>query len=390
MRLPLPRVHCELAPVLINRTAVYKMCRAVPRALAQRGFNVTCSALLAKLPPDSALPSTAWNRRLFDYSRRWLHWAIRRPKLFDKTRRLSGLATALRASKSLPLFFDPLYLLFYGEPERGVVLVYDITTVTEPSWHGETVSRLYARAFQLLARSPCHVVASCENTADQLRVNYGIAPSRLTVLHLGLFDLPEPAFNPRLSTFGPKIEDRRSKIEEQFLLFVGQMEPRKNVPGLIQAYARSELYESHGLRLRIIGSVPGDDHPGVQLARATPGVDLMGFVGEDELASSYATCFAFVYPSFCEGFGLPLLEAMHRGCVCLSTCTGASPEVAGDAALFVNPYSVADIADGLNRLAGLDQSERERLSTRARRRAGQFTWPKFYDGLARVLIKAAA
>jgi hypothetical protein len=120
---PIPRVHCEIAPVLINRTAVYKMCRAVPTALIERGLDVTCSALLARVSPETAEPQTKWNAKLFEFSRRWLHWAVRRPKFFDHTRRLSGLVPAWRAGRRLKLFFDPLYLLFYGTPQHGVVLV---------------------------------------------------------------------------------------------------------------------------------------------------------------------------------------------------------------------------------------------------------------------------
>jgi glycosyltransferase involved in cell wall biosynthesis len=354
------------------------MCQAIPGALVERGFEVRCSALLARLRLDTIQPGTAWDRRLFDYSLRWLQWAVRRPKLFDKTRRLWGLAPTLRSAGALPLFLDPLYVLFYGAPQQGVVLIYDITTVCEPSWHGETVARLYAHAFELLARSRCHLVASCANTADQLRVNYGIAPSRLDVLHLGLFDFPKPS------------PAQLRKRVEPFFLFVGQMEPRKNVEGLIRGYRASGLYESRGIRLRIIGSLPGEKHAGMQLARATPGVDLLGFQEESELAAAYEKCLAFVYPSFCEGFGLPLLEAMHRGCVCLSTCTGASPEVAKDAAIYVNPYSTAEIAEGLRKVAALEGDQRARLARRARQIAKEFTWPKFYDGLARVLVQAAA
>src|SRR5262249_35232608 len=132
------------------------------------------------------------------------------------------------------------------------------------------------------------------------------------------------------------------------------------------------------------------EHPVLTLARETPGVDLCGFVGEDDLAAAYRDCLAFVYPSFCEGFGLPLLEAMHRGAVCLSTRCGASPEIAGDAALYVNPYSPADIAAGLRQVAGLSGGERQHLADRARDRSRLFSWTSFYDGLARVLRKQAA
>lgn len=381
MRMPTgwsPRIHCELAPVLINRTAVYKMCRIIPVALTERGFRVSSGALLARIGQASCEPESRWQRMLFDRSRRWLYWAIGRPLVFDYSRRLTGLAPRWRARGALTLYMDPLYILFHGAPDSGVVIVYDITTVSEGGWHGDTVGRLYARAFELLARSSCHIVASCENTADQLRVNWGIAPSRLTVLPLGLFTMPEA-----VSTTG-------SALEAPFLLFVGQMEPRKNVPGLIKAFVASELHSRRGIRLRIIGSLPPEDHPDVRLARATPGVDLLGFVDEAELSSSYAKCLAFVYPSFCEGFGLPLLEAMHRGCVCLSTTMGASPEIAGDAALYVSPFSTGEIARGLQQVVDLTAPERQRLSERARQRAEFFSWSRFHDGLADVLRRQAA
>src|SRR3989442_13696262 len=87
----LPRVHCELGPVLINRTAVYKMCKAVPGELARRGLRVSCSALLARLAPDKTEPPNPWEHRLFRFSERWLHWAITRPGLFSRTHFATGI-----------------------------------------------------------------------------------------------------------------------------------------------------------------------------------------------------------------------------------------------------------------------------------------------------------
>jgi glycosyltransferase involved in cell wall biosynthesis len=353
------------------------MCRAVPGELAQRGFRVTSSALLARVAAGTAEPTSPFEQRLFARSQRWLHWAIGRPRLFDAVRRLTGVPLGLRFARGVRLFLDPLYVLFYGAPDRGVVLNYDITTVSDPHWHHPGVAKLYAVAFEHLARSRCHIVTSCANTADQMRVNWGVAPSRLTVLPLGLFSFPKPAQKP-------------AGRAEPFLLFVGSLEPRKNVDGLIRAFAASRLHETHGVRLRVIGSVPGDDHPSVVLARSTPGVDLCGFVDDNELSAAYENCLAFVYPSFCEGFGLPLLEAMQRGSVCLSTVTGASPEIAGDAALYVNPYAPPEIAARLREIVELPGARRRELSARARERARQFAWSHFYDGLARVLRAQAA
>jgi glycosyltransferase involved in cell wall biosynthesis len=76
---------------------------------------------------------------------------------------------------------------------------------------------------------------------------------------------------------------------------------------------------------------------------------------------------------------------MHHGCVCLATATGSSPEVGGDAVLYVNPHSVADIARALRRLVELSPKERQRIAEQARKRSAQFTWTRFHDGLAEVL-----
>jgi glycosyltransferase involved in cell wall biosynthesis len=368
-------VHCELAPILVNRTAVYKMCRQAPGELMQRGFEVSCSALLARLSPDDAEPTNRIERHLYERSRRWLMWAIRKPGWFGRTHRLAGQMTRWRHGCGTLLSLDPLYPLFHGAPDRGVAISYDITPITDPHWHPDGVGYLYELAYAHLARSRMHIVASCQNTADQLRDRWSIPLSRLTVLPLGLFPLPE-------------VPETCAEKSLPFLLFVGTVEPRKNVSGLIRAYADSGLFAEHGIRLRLIGLKNGDDHPIMIQARATPGVDLAGFVSDGELAAAYRQCLAFVYPSFCEGFGLPLLEAMHRGCLCLSTNTGASPEVAGEAALYVNPYDPADIVQGLRRLVALPDPDADTLRKKAKERATHFTWKRFYDGLAEVLREA--
>lgn len=380
MATELPRIHCELAPILVNRTAVYKMCRQVPAELQRRGFRVDCSALLARLDPASTEPRNRLEHQLLERSRRWLMWAIRRPNLFRRTHRLLGLMQRWRHGRGTLLSLDPLYPLFYGAPDHGVVIAYDITPITDPVWHPPGVGFLYELAYGHLARSRFHIVASCRNTADQLRLRWGVPPSRVTVLPLGLFTSPDAAGGDNPNT--PK--------DAPFFLFVGTVEPRKNVAGLIQAYAESNLFARRGIRLRLIGMKQGDGHPIMRLARATPGVDIAGFASDSELAAAYRNCLAFVYPSFCEGFGLPLLEAMHHGCLCLSTITGASPEVAGDAAVYVNPYDLRDIQAGLHRVSSLSAEAANDLKRRASDRSRAFTWTRFYDGLSKILRAVAA
>jgi len=372
-----PRVHLELGPVLVNRTAVYQICRAAPRELTARGFDVACSALTARVNLD-AEPETPRERRRFARSERWLRGAGRNPAWFLKSRHLKGLYTRLRHARGLSVFFDPLYPLFFGGLDRGVVLAYDASPATDPDWHPPGVGHLYNAAFRFLARGRFHVVCSSRNTADHLRVNWGFAPSQLTVLPLGNFP-PE----------APEVPAGKYP-DAPFLLFVGSLDERKNVANLVHAYHQAGLLASHGLRLRLIGYSHDDMHPIRRAIDHVPGVDLAGFTSAGEIAASYPDCFAFVYPSRLEGFGLPLLEAMSHGCLCLSTICGASPEVSGDAAVYVNPYDFSDMVRGLRRLVEMPADERRRLQEAAGRRAATFTWSRFYDGLADVLRKVAA
>jgi glycosyltransferase involved in cell wall biosynthesis len=372
-----PRLHLELGPVLVNRTAVYRMCRAAPRELAARGFEVASSALVARLNAD-AEPADRDERRWFRRSERWLRGAGANPAWFLKTRHLTGLVPRLRHARGLSVFFDPVYPLFFGGLDRGVVLAYDASTVTDPDWHPPGVGLVYGVAFRFLARSRFHIVCSSQNTADHLRANWGFAPSRLTVLPLGLFAQDVPAVPSGKYPDAP------------FFLFVGSLDARKNVAGLVHAYRASGLFETRGIRLRLIGYSHDEFHPIRKVADHTPGVDVGGFATPGEMAASYRDCLAFVYPSMLEGFGLPLLEAMHHGCLCLSTICGASPEVSGEAAVYVNPYDLRDVVRGLLRLADMSGPERERFRQAARARAALFTWSRFYDGLADVLRKEAA
>jgi glycosyltransferase involved in cell wall biosynthesis len=373
----LSRLHLELGPVLVNRTAVYQMCRAAPRELVARGFEVSSSALVARLNVD-AEPINRDEQRWFRRSERWLRGAGANPAWFLKTRHLTGLVPRLRHARGLSVFFDPVYPLFFGGLDRGVVLAYDTSPVTDPDWHPSGVGLLYGVAFRFLARSRFHIVCCSQNTADHMRANWGFAPSRLSVLPLGLFTPESP------ETPVGKYPDA------PYLLFVGSLDARKNVAGLVHAYRASGLFESRGIRLRLIGYSHDEFHPIRKVTDRTPGVDVGGFTSAGEMAASYRNCLAFVYPSLLEGFGLPLLEAMHHGCLCLSTICGASPEVSGDAAIYVNPYDLRDVVRGLRCLADMPAAERNRLRQAARTRAALFTWSRFYDGLSDVLRNVAA
>lgn len=162
---------------------------------------------------------------------------------------------------------------------------------------------------------------------------------------------------------------KRLELPEQFVLATGTLEPRKNLPRLIEAHGRA----AGAPQLLIAGP------PGWELERALEGAHgrarLLGYVSDEDLAALYRLCTVFAYPSLYEGFGLPLAEAMRCGAACLTSNTSSLPEVGGETVVYCDPLSVDSIADGLERLLR-DDSLRADLGTRAGERARTFTWER--------------
>ncbi len=166
-------------------------------------------------------------------------------------------------------------------------------------------------------------------------------------------------------------------VPDSYYLFVGTLEPRKNLPRLLRAYARLKDDEAIPPLLLVGGSGWGSlDLPALISALGLEGrVELRGHVSDAELQSLYAGARCLLMPSLYEGFGLPVLEAMQHGVPAILSSTSSLPEVAGDAGLLVNPYSEAEIAAAIQRLSHEPDLHTE-LAVRASQRAQQFSWQR--------------
>ena len=182
----------------------------------------------------------------------------------------------------------------------------------------------------------------------------------------------------------PQRGEGSDPVARPYVLSVGTLEPRKNLDGLVAAWALlpEELRRSHTLAL--VGP------PGWEIERvlapiraSADDVRLVGYVSDEQLAALYAGCEAFCYPSLYEGFGLPVLEAMQHGAAVVTSNSSSLPEVGGDAVAYVDPRSPGDIARVLERLLRAPE-ERARLGAAARQRAAQFSW----DATARQTLDA--
>ena len=181
-----------------------------------------------------------------------------------------------------------------------------------------------------------------------------------------------------------------SQAPRPFGLFVGTVEPRKNLERLLKAFANIKDEVEHDLHL--VGGT-GWRMPKPSALIGANGLEsrvrLLGALEDDDLLRQYAGCDFVAMPSLYEGFGLPIIEAMAFGKPVLTGNTSAMPEVAGDAGLFVDPTSTEDIARGLKRMM-TDTALRSRLGDAARRRARDFSWDSAAAETIRVIESATA
>jgi glycosyltransferase involved in cell wall biosynthesis len=208
----------------------------------------------------------------------------------------------------------------------------------------------FARLAEDAARRSDLVIAVSQFTAGQVHQLLGVEWDRLRVVHHGvrLHHLPDVAREP-------------------IVLSVGAVQKRKNTARLIEAFRAMPA----PWKLVLAGSA-GFGAEGI-LTKAGPRVEVTGYLTDEQLAALYARASIFAFPSLDEGFGIPVLEAMSAGVPVIASNTSALPEVCGEAAIFVDPLDVDQLASELQRLAA-DPDLRTQIAKRGRSRAAEFTW----------------
>jgi glycosyltransferase involved in cell wall biosynthesis len=165
-------------------------------------------------------------------------------------------------------------------------------------------------------------------------------------------------------------------LQRQYILAVGNLQPRKNIVRLLQAFDQLVGSRGHDIDLVVVG--PKRFRAAEIVESATPisdRVHFTGYVTDRQLAACYKASTAFVFPTLYEGFGIPALEAMAHGVPVASSNAGGLPEVCGDAAIMFDPHSVEAMVDAFHRILS-DAALRQRLSAAALARAKQFSWQR--------------
>lgn len=252
------------------------------------------------------------------------------------------------------------------------VTVHDATFFSNPEWHTRAKGPFFRTATRLAARRADVCIVPAQATADELHTRLGVDPDRMQVAHLGvdpaLFAPPDAAAKARARAAAGL------EPEEEFVAFLGTLEPRKNVPALIRGWvsACSRLAEPPALVLA--GGAGWDRELEAAVAAVPSGLRLLrpGYLPLADLPGLLGAAAVVAYPSLGEGFGLPVLEAMACGAAVLTTRRLALPEVGGDAVAYTEPDE-ASIADALGWLL-TDPELRDRLGRAGLARAAGFSW----------------
>jgi|SRR5579862_1927225 len=268
-----------------------------------------------------------------------------------------------------------------------VVTVHDMTFFDHPEWHERSKVVFFRRMIRAAARRAKGVVCVSAYTADRFRA-LTTPRAQVTVAHHGVD-------HARFLPGGDETTDRATLavygIEPPYIGFAGTIEPRKNVPALVQAFARLAV-ERPDLRLVLAGS----DGWGARAAREAitrSGVATRivrpGYVDNGTVPALFRQAAVVAYPSFEEGFGLPALEGLACGAPVVTTAGSALGEVVGDAAVLAPPDDPAGLADAISRVLD-DTALRARLQAAGPARAAQFTWDRCAEQHIEAYAQAAA
>jgi glycosyltransferase involved in cell wall biosynthesis len=289
-----------------------------------------------------------------------------RPARIAWTQLLAGRA-ARRAGADL------LHAVHYELPLRAglpsVVTVHDLTLLTHPEWHEASKVRYFGWAIRRAVAAATRVLCVSATTARDLAERLDVTPGRIDVTRLGT-DL-RPAGEAEVAALR-----RRLGLGGPYLLGLGTVEPRKDLPTLVRAFAALAGELPHRLVLAgLAGWGTGALADAVARSGVADRVLLTGYLPEADKAALLTGAEVFAYPSRYEGFGLPVLEAMACATPVVTTTGGSLPEVAGDAALLVDPGDPDTLAAAIAKLAG-DPDARQATAARGRARAATFTWER--------------
>lgn len=254
-------------------------------------------------------------------------------------------------------------------PQLGVM--HDLNFEHYPTDLPRVYSHYYRKWFPRFAKKAARLVTVSEFSRQDIHQRYGVGLERIDVAHNGVAGTYSPLND------GEKTATRATLTDgEPYFICVGSLQPRKNIARLLLAFDALVKSDPAPLKLVIVGEAfwwDGRMKEAWQQVQHKDRVVFTGRLGQEALRNAIGASLALAYVSYFEGFGIPVAEAMKCGAPVLAANATSLPEVAGDAALYCDPFSIESMRDGLAQLRN-DASLRARLATLGRARAERFTW----------------
>ncbi len=293
------------------------------------------------------------------------------------------LAFAAALNRDRPdVTFVPAHTLPAAFPGRSVVTVHDLGYRSFPQAHPRH-HRLYLDVTtRYSARRATRILADSHATAQDLQTYYNITPEKIRVVYPGVEAPPaEITFNSAIA----RVRDKY-KLPQHYFIFIGTLQPRKNIARLVEAFAMWSRANPIGAGLVLAGGRGWlFDETWIE---GVENVFLPGYISDDDKYALISGALALVFPSLYEGFGFPILEAMHCGTPVITSNTSSLPELAGDAAMLVDPLNVTEIASAMD-LVFWHVHLRYRLRSKGYRQVEKFTWDAAAQQTLQILEAAA-
>jgi len=295
-----------------------------------------------------------------------------------------GVKSTLNGLKP-DLFLSPDGFLSLGAKCKQLPVIHDINFLHNPKDLKPLTRKYYNHFFPKFAQKATRIATVSEFSKKDISDNYKISPDKIDVVYNGI----NSSFKPVSDLVKTQTKQRFSKGKEYFL-FVGSLNPRKNVGRLIQAFDLFKKESNSDMKLVLAGSHAwgmNEIYKAMEGLNCKDDIIFTNRLSEEDLADVMASAFALTFVPYFEGFGIPLVEAMQSEIPIITSNVSSLPEIAGDAALFVNPSELNEIKNAMLKLRS-DDKLRLNLIEKGKQRKNNFSWDRSADLLWKSVEKA--
>jgi len=296
-----------------------------------------------------------------------------------------ALPTVIKRHKT-DIFLSPDGFLSLSAKVPSISVIHDINFEHYPADLPKNYSKYYRKYFPLFAKKASRIATVSNYSKNDIVEQYNINPNKIDVVYNGVNEI----FSP-LSEEGKMNVKKTYSSGDEFFIFVSALHPRKNIANLFKAYAVFQKTVNPKIKLLVVGNKKWWNE---EIEQAYQSIDqkknviFAGRLNLEELRKVLGSALALTYVSYFEGFGIPIIEAFACGTPVITSTTTSMPEVAGDAALLVDPFSVNSICQAMKEVSE-NSTLRTNLIKKGYLRALDFTWQHSADSLWDCISKVA-